>query len=81
MNLLQITAAKHYHIYKRNITSPHERYAFTSTKILHPQLKWNRSSKNSTTYPKNIILFYFSIYLILLLVILTLIPVVYFIHI
>ena len=32
-------------IYKPNLTSAHERHAFASKKILHPQFKWNRSSK------------------------------------
>ena len=31
--------------FKPNITSPHERHNFASTKILHSHFKWNRSSE------------------------------------
>jgi len=42
---LQIAAACHHHIYRHYVTFLHERYAITSTKILHPLFKRNRSSK------------------------------------
>ena len=66
----------HFHnfpFYKFKITSPRERYAFASTKNLHPQFEWNRSSKTpQLTKISTYCIPYNSVYFISLLVTLSL---------